>query len=301
MSRFREGLLNCVTIILLIAVVVPILKQYLFSKNEGLSGPPIGFPVSIPNIDWATNRRTLIVALQEDCQFCNASVPFYHDLLASQREENFYIMAVTRGPNEIDGFQTYLKRQQLDFRDVQAIDFDKTRITATPMLILVNAEGLVAASWTGKLSEKEEAEVFKALGTERIRDKGAKRNNSGEGSGTFKKMDFAKFTHSAFSGMPIIDIRKREQFKLGHISGAINIPYDELEVRARFEITPTHPVLIYCNDSKECSGSPNSKTGSNPCNNSVSLLHEYGITDIVMLNESLTKAAKSGVIVEGTL
>jgi rhodanese-related sulfurtransferase len=48
------------------------------------------------------------------------------------------------------------------------------------------------------------------------------------------------------SGVKVVDVRTREEFTAGHVPGAINIPYDEMEKRYA-EIGPSStPVLVYC-------------------------------------------------------
>lgn len=43
----------------------------------------------------------------------------------------------------------------------------------------------------------------------------------------------------------IVDVRVPKEYKAGHIDGAVNIPYDQVESRAR-EITREYPAIFYC-------------------------------------------------------
>ena len=48
------------------------------------------------------------------------------------------------------------------------------------------------------------------------------------------------------SGVKVVDVRTPAEFAEGHVPGAINIPYDEMEKRYA-EIGPAStPVLVYC-------------------------------------------------------
>ena len=48
------------------------------------------------------------------------------------------------------------------------------------------------------------------------------------------------------SGVKVVDVRTPAEFAEGHVPGAINIPYDEMEKRSA-EIGPqSTPVLVYC-------------------------------------------------------
>jgi rhodanese-related sulfurtransferase len=47
-------------------------------------------------------------------------------------------------------------------------------------------------------------------------------------------------------GITIVDIRARDEFRKEHIPSAINIPFDELEVRAEDELSKSsHVILSY--------------------------------------------------------
>ncbi len=45
----------------------------------------------------------------------------------------------------------------------------------------------------------------------------------------------------------ILDVRSKQEFLEGHIQGAINIPYDQLDAQAKWlEQYQDQPVLVYC-------------------------------------------------------
>lgn len=44
----------------------------------------------------------------------------------------------------------------------------------------------------------------------------------------------------------ILDVGDRASFKRGHLDGAINIPHDELDVRARIELRGRNRLVIDC-------------------------------------------------------
>lgn len=43
----------------------------------------------------------------------------------------------------------------------------------------------------------------------------------------------------------LVDVRSREEYGVGHLAGAVNIPMDELEMRTA-EIPRDRPVVVYC-------------------------------------------------------
>ena len=48
------------------------------------------------------------------------------------------------------------------------------------------------------------------------------------------------------SGVKVVDVRTPSEFASGHVPGAINIPYDEMERRSSEIGPPSTPVLLYC-------------------------------------------------------
>lgn len=49
----------------------------------------------------------------------------------------------------------------------------------------------------------------------------------------------------------LLDIRERDAFRLGHREGAVNLPTDELSVRAPIELPTTQAVIIDCSQAQE--------------------------------------------------
>jgi rhodanese-related sulfurtransferase len=50
----------------------------------------------------------------------------------------------------------------------------------------------------------------------------------------------------AAGGIKVVDVRTPAEFAAGHVPGAVNIPFDEMERRHAEVGPPTTPVLIYC-------------------------------------------------------
>lgn len=69
------------------------------------------------------------------------------------------------------------------------------------------------------------------------------------------ELGLEEFTRRMASDKPtVIDIRPRDDFRRQHRAGVLNIPRDELVVRARIELDRTRPVVIDCTyaESNDC-------------------------------------------------
>jgi phage shock protein E len=48
------------------------------------------------------------------------------------------------------------------------------------------------------------------------------------------------------AGVKVVDVRTPAEFQAGHVPGAVNIPYDEIDQRAGEIGPPSTPTLLYC-------------------------------------------------------
>ncbi|MGF1738690.1 rhodanese-like domain-containing protein [Photobacterium satsumensis] len=59
--------------------------------------------------------------------------------------------------------------------------------------------------------------------------------------------EFWQSYHGGHSGRPmIIDVRSHEEFINGHLPGAINIPYDQIDQLTSFAPDKSQSLFIYC-------------------------------------------------------
>jgi TonB family protein len=60
-------------------------------------------------------------------------------------------------------------------------------------------------------------------------------------------IDKSELSRQLASANPIIlDISERDAFRRAHLEGAVNIPFEELHVRAPIELPPGRPIIIDC-------------------------------------------------------
>ncbi len=50
------------------------------------------------------------------------------------------------------------------------------------------------------------------------------------------------------SGAQLVEVLPREEYKLEHLPGAINLPLRELGRRAKTILDPSRPIVVYCHD-----------------------------------------------------
>ena len=70
-------------------------------------------------------------------------------------------------------------------------------------------------------------------------------------------IDKKELTRQLASVHPIIlDIRERDAFRRGHLEGAVNIPFGELQVRAPIELNDTRLIVIDCSQEESWCQNP---------------------------------------------
>lgn len=124
-------------------------------KNQA----PTEMKVSLPDVDWAKNGRTLLLALSSTCHYCSESAPFYQRII--EQRGNTHIIAIF--PELVSESKEYLRNLGVYVDEIKQIPLDSLEVRGTPTLMLVNNAGLVTDVWIGKLPPSEETEVLNRL------------------------------------------------------------------------------------------------------------------------------------------
>jgi thioredoxin-related protein len=165
-----ELLANIAIILVAVLIVVLVVKKYITPvRQEAIAGIPIGNKISMPDVDWAKNGRTLLLVLQKDCHFCTESVPFYRRLVRKTAEQsNVHLVAAL--PNTVDESKHYLSYLGVSVNEIRQASLSSIGVEGTPTLILVDGAGKVEASWVGRLPLGKEAEVLDRLQVSNVAD-----------------------------------------------------------------------------------------------------------------------------------
>jgi len=115
---------------------------------------------NLPEYQWSSHRRTLILGLRVGCPYCAASMEFYQELYRAAPNET-HIIAVF---SEIDD------APKLDLPDplrnieiLTGVNLETLGIFGTPTVILADNAGVARQVWRGRLSKESEKQVRAAL------------------------------------------------------------------------------------------------------------------------------------------
>lgn len=112
------------------------------------------------DVDFSAAARTLLVALQRPCRYCDDSVPFYRRLAtraAGRDDVRIVVVAPPRNPDIGD----YLASR--GFEPDEVVLAERFPARGTPSLLAVDAEGSLTHMWAGLLDPGQEAEVLDVL------------------------------------------------------------------------------------------------------------------------------------------
>lgn len=154
-------------IVIAILLVGDTAHKYFFAAPTAATNQPprlepkIGSVMNAPDVNWSQQPKTLILALQAGCHFCNSSAPFYKRIIESVKDKNIKLVAVF--PTPVEESAAHLQKLRLDGMEVKQSSLKSLQVSGTPTLILTNDKGEVTNYWVGKLPPDKETEVINKL------------------------------------------------------------------------------------------------------------------------------------------
>jgi thiol-disulfide isomerase/thioredoxin len=160
-----QNVANVATIVVSVLLSVVLIKVFLIPQP---SRPPVAarslvglnMKQSLPGVDWAGNKRTLVLALSTQCHFCTDSAPFFQRI-QKEAAKNVRMLAVL--PQAVEDSRKYLEGEGVHVDDVKQAQLNTIGVTGTPTLLLVDSAGRVSDAWQGKLQPEQEAGVLAVL------------------------------------------------------------------------------------------------------------------------------------------
>lgn len=161
-TEFAANISIIVVAVLLIGVFV---QKYFFSatavNQKAQAQPVVGSKLNVSDVNFSIQPKTLVLALQAGCRFCNESAPFYKRIIENSQNKNVNLIAIF--PTNIEESKRYLNELGLNSLEVKRSPLDNIQVSGTPTLILTNEEGEITDYWVGKLPPDKETEVINKL------------------------------------------------------------------------------------------------------------------------------------------
>jgi hypothetical protein len=82
-----ELLANIAIVFVAVVLVGVITYKFVLNGNQSVNEEElkVGTSFVLPEVNWAANKRTLVLVLQKDCHFCKESSGFYKTLVAKEK------------------------------------------------------------------------------------------------------------------------------------------------------------------------------------------------------------------------
>jgi peroxiredoxin len=159
-ANLRANIEFALQVVIAIAIVISagvLVKRNLFPGQADVARMPrinAGERLSLPNVDWAQNKKSLVFFLKKDCPYCTSSAPLYRQLIQEASKRNVKCIAVL--PNSPEETRKYLQYLELPIENVQTGPLAAYKISGTPTVMFVDESGIIKSVWFGAQSEREQ-------------------------------------------------------------------------------------------------------------------------------------------------
>ncbi len=128
-----ELVANIFIILLVLAIGIVLVQKYFLAappNQQARIEPKIGSQMNAPDVNWSRQPKTLVLALQVGCRFCNESAPFYKRVVETVKNKNVKLVAVF--PTDIEESTKHLKELGLTNIEVKWSSLNSLQVGRTP-------------------------------------------------------------------------------------------------------------------------------------------------------------------------
>lgn len=165
-----ELVANALIIIVAVLLIGVLVQKYIFSSADGHENhdhsaarvqPTVGKKLDLAEVNFSEKPRTVLLALQTTCRYCNESADFYKRLVEETKGKNIKLVAVF--PTPVEDSARHLNELGVTGFEVKQAPISALDASGTPTLIITNDKGEVTNFWIGKLPAEKESEVINQL------------------------------------------------------------------------------------------------------------------------------------------
>lgn len=195
----------------------------------------VGTQVSISGYDFGISPKTLLLGTAPNCRFSKENKPFHEMLVRHARENGVRILVVAPVSDTSSSFTASF---QGPLTTIQQRNLALLGLSGTPTILILNQHSQITGIWQGHLGPVSQNAVLARLGNDQHAITGARDGKTSIISDR-NLLDY-------ISKSTVLDVRERVEFAQGHMPGAINIPNEELIVRAPLELSKGGSILLDC-------------------------------------------------------
>jgi thioredoxin-related protein len=118
--------------------------------------PPKGY-------NWREHGQTLVVAVRKGCTYCERSYPFYRRLESLEHGNHLKAHMLMVMPDDPSSGAALLAEQGITSQSIGNIPLSSIKVSGTPTLLLVDANGRLLQRWVGELDASNTEAVLAKL------------------------------------------------------------------------------------------------------------------------------------------
>jgi hypothetical protein len=116
------------------------------------------------DVDFSKHNKTLILGLQEGCEFCEASMPLYERIISERNRLMADTHVVVVAPKRNDHIDVYLKDKGVAPDQIVYIEPNSSlHLKVTPTLLVVDRRGVIVETKAGFLAEGVSDQFVKSV------------------------------------------------------------------------------------------------------------------------------------------
>lgn len=163
-------LANVAVIVAGVAVVLLMHQRIGSDTQKGPETYAVGEPMdALEGIDFTSADQTLVLALREDCVFCQQSIGFYKSISDRRRASGGGPRLLVVSTDAVLSMREYLDSHGVAVDGVIQYAPGSLKIAGTPALFVVDSTRTVRRVWRGMLPRPVEQEVYEELGLKESR------------------------------------------------------------------------------------------------------------------------------------
>ena len=138
-----------------------LIENRFFPPQQAAPSRPrlLGREVSLPGANWQSAPVSVLLEISSTCPYCNASMPFYRQLMAARQAAGAKIPVLVASADAVAVMQKHLADQQVSVDKVlhsPPEGFD----TGTPTVFVVDNKGVVKRAFVGQLDATREQQLL---------------------------------------------------------------------------------------------------------------------------------------------
>lgn len=188
-------------------------------------------------------ERSIILFMRTTCPFSSENIEFYRDVgeWAGSTADAQFVVVSDESPDAVAGWLDIhaIEARHVVSRPAARSDLYSLGVFATPTFATTNEHGVVTDIIVGALARPEEEQFLAMLSSGRS----GLMNNLPDpplvDNRTFMRL-------ASYDDVRVLDVRARAEYRLDHDPQAMNIPADELGIRAVVELAASDRLFVDC-------------------------------------------------------